>query len=123
MQELNTAEDFISFYEEIFPLIQTLPQIILHKDLIVSRLLSGLKMEGRLSLEPILRYTYDSYYSLCTELYFFSDEMRMVREASLFSLINVEHILPVSACMHLPFSAITLLNIDGLLLIILRVYG
>ncbi|KAL1533475.1 small subunit processome component 20 isoform X1 [Salvia divinorum] len=54
-RELNTAEDFISFYEEIFPLVQTLPQIILQKDLIISSLLSGLKMEGRLSLEPILR--------------------------------------------------------------------
>ncbi|XP_042033869.1 small subunit processome component 20 homolog [Salvia splendens] len=54
-RELNTAEDFISFYEEIFPLVQTLPQIILQKDLIISSLMSGLKMEGRLSLEPILR--------------------------------------------------------------------
>ncbi|KAL0288362.1 UNVERIFIED_CONTAM: Small subunit processome component 20 [Sesamum calycinum] len=53
--ELNTAEDFISIYEEIFPLVQTLPQIILQKDLIVSSLLSRLKMEGRLSHEPILR--------------------------------------------------------------------
>ncbi|KAG6388570.1 hypothetical protein SASPL_149999 [Salvia splendens] len=53
--ELNTAEDFISFYEEIFPLVQTLPQIILQKGLIISRLLSGLKMEGMLSLEPMLR--------------------------------------------------------------------
>ncbi|KAL0433002.1 UNVERIFIED_CONTAM: Small subunit processome component 20 [Sesamum latifolium] len=54
-RELNTAEDFISLYEEIFPLVQTLPQIILQKDLIVSSLLSRLKMEGRLSHEPILR--------------------------------------------------------------------
>ncbi|KAL2242514.1 UNVERIFIED_CONTAM: hypothetical protein Sindi_0369400, partial [Sesamum indicum] len=54
-RELNTAEDFISIYEEIFPLVQTLPQIILQKDLIVSSLLSRLKMEGRLSHEPILR--------------------------------------------------------------------
>lgn len=68
IQELNTAEHFISFYEEIFPLVQTLPQIILHKDLIVSRLLSELKMEGRLSLEPILRYTY--YYTIYTDFLF-----------------------------------------------------
>ncbi|MCD9558563.1 U3 snoRNP protein [Datura stramonium] len=54
-RELNTAEDFISFYEEIFPLVQTLPQIILQKDLIVTKLLSRLDMKGRLSLEPILR--------------------------------------------------------------------
>ncbi|EYU32257.1 hypothetical protein MIMGU_mgv1a0000161mg, partial [Erythranthe guttata] len=54
-RELNTAEDFISLYEETFPLVQTLPQIILQKDLIISSLLSRLKMEGRLSHEPILR--------------------------------------------------------------------
>ncbi|CAA2935324.1 small subunit processome component 20 homolog [Olea europaea subsp. europaea] len=54
-RELNTAEDFISFYEEMFPLVQTLPQIILQKELILSYLLSRLKMKGRLSLEPILR--------------------------------------------------------------------
>ncbi|KAH6811413.1 hypothetical protein C2S51_025175 [Perilla frutescens var. frutescens] len=54
-RELNTAEDFISFYEEFFPLVQTLPQIILQKGLIISSLLSRLKMEARLSLEPILR--------------------------------------------------------------------
>ncbi|KAM3327222.1 small subunit processome component 20 isoform X1 [Capsicum chacoense] len=53
-RELNTAEDFISFYEEIFPLVQTLPQIILQKELIVTKLLSRLDMTGRLSLEPIL---------------------------------------------------------------------
>ncbi|KAK4356824.1 hypothetical protein RND71_022434 [Anisodus tanguticus] len=53
-RELNTAEDFISFYEEIFPLVQTLPQIILQKELIVANLLSRLHMKGRLSLEPIL---------------------------------------------------------------------
>ncbi|KAH6788665.1 hypothetical protein C2S51_003671 [Perilla frutescens var. frutescens] len=54
-RELNTAEDFISFYEEFFPLVQTLPQIILQKGLIISSLLSRLKMEARLSREPILR--------------------------------------------------------------------
>lgn len=57
LQELNTAEDFISYYEENFPLVQTLPQIILQKDLLVANLLSRLKMEARLSLEPILRYS------------------------------------------------------------------
>ncbi|KAG8377667.1 hypothetical protein BUALT_Bualt08G0056700 [Buddleja alternifolia] len=54
-RELNTAEDFISFYEETFPLVQTLPQIILQKDVIISSLLCRLNMEGRLSHEPILR--------------------------------------------------------------------
>ncbi|XP_076896866.1 uncharacterized protein LOC143550000 [Bidens hawaiensis] len=54
-RELNTAEDFISFYEEMLPLVQTLPQIILQKKIILSNLLSRLDMKGRLSLEPILR--------------------------------------------------------------------
>ncbi|KAK2988996.1 hypothetical protein RJ640_013987 [Escallonia rubra] len=54
-RELNTAEDFISFYEEMMPLVQTLPQIILQKELILSKLLSRLQIKGRLSLEPILR--------------------------------------------------------------------
>ena len=57
MQELNTAEDFISFYQEMFPLVQTLPQIILQRELIVSKLLSRLQIKSRLSLEPILRYS------------------------------------------------------------------
>ena len=56
MQELNTAEDFISFYEEIMPFVQTLSLIILHKELIFSKLISRLRFEARLSLEPILRY-------------------------------------------------------------------
>lgn len=54
-RELNTADDFISFYEEMMPLVQTLPQIILQKELILSKLISRLQMKGRLSLEPILR--------------------------------------------------------------------
>nr|GMC62848.1 small subunit processome component 20 homolog [Ipomoea batatas] len=54
-RELNTAEDFISFYEEMLPLVQTLPQIVLQKELILLELLSRLNMKGRLSLEPILR--------------------------------------------------------------------
>ena len=53
---MNTAEDFISFYEEMLPLVQTLPLILLHKGLILSKLLSRLQMKARLSLEPILRY-------------------------------------------------------------------
>ncbi|KAK9072479.1 hypothetical protein SSX86_008913 [Deinandra increscens subsp. villosa] len=54
-RELNTAEDFISFYDEMLPFVQTLPQIILQKEIILSNLLSRLDMKGRLSLEPILR--------------------------------------------------------------------
>ncbi|KAI6693975.1 hypothetical protein NL676_021685, partial [Syzygium grande] len=53
-RELNTAEDFISFYEEIMPLVQTLPLVLLHKEMIMSKLLSRLQMKARLSLEPIL---------------------------------------------------------------------
>ncbi|KAF5199197.1 Small subunit processome component 20-like protein [Thalictrum thalictroides] len=54
-RELNTAEDFISFYEEMMPWVQTLPQVILHKETIMSKLLSRLQVTARLSLEPILR--------------------------------------------------------------------
>ncbi|KAL6615458.1 hypothetical protein ACP70R_037728 [Stipagrostis hirtigluma subsp. patula] len=53
-RELNTAEDFISFYEEMIPLVQTLPQIILHREKIFSALLQRVNMSARLSLEPIL---------------------------------------------------------------------
>lgn len=38
------------------PLVQTLPQIILHRELILLELLSRLLMGRRLPLEPILRY-------------------------------------------------------------------
>ncbi|XP_068649715.1 uncharacterized protein [Aristolochia californica] len=54
-RELNTAEDFISFYEEVMPWVQTLPQILLYKETIVSKLLCRLRMQATLSLEPILR--------------------------------------------------------------------
>lgn len=55
-RELNTAEDFISFYEEMMmQSIRTLPQVLLHKELIVCKLLSRLQIKARLSLEPILR--------------------------------------------------------------------
>lgn len=47
MQELNTASDFILFYEEMLPFVQTLPLVILQKDLIFSKLVSGLQMEAR----------------------------------------------------------------------------
>ncbi|KAK3414700.1 hypothetical protein EUGRSUZ_H00030 [Eucalyptus grandis] len=54
-RELNTTEDFISYYEEIMPLVQTLPLVLLHKEVIISKLLSRLQMKARLSLEPIIR--------------------------------------------------------------------
>ncbi|PON57235.1 Coatomer beta subunit [Trema orientale] len=54
-RELNTAEDFISFYEEMIPLVQTLPLVILHKETIMLKLLSILQIKARLSLEPVLR--------------------------------------------------------------------
>uniref|UniRef100_K3XDN4 Uncharacterized protein n=1 Tax=Setaria italica TaxID=4555 RepID=K3XDN4_SETIT len=53
-RELNTAEDFISFYEEMIPLVQTLPQIVLHREKLFSALLLRVNMSARLSLEPIL---------------------------------------------------------------------
>ncbi|CAL2245681.1 unnamed protein product [Prunus armeniaca] len=37
------------------PLVQTLPLVLLHKETIISELLSRLQMKARLSLEPILR--------------------------------------------------------------------
>uniref|UniRef100_A0A1J3E191 U3 small nucleolar RNA-associated protein 20 n=1 Tax=Noccaea caerulescens TaxID=107243 RepID=A0A1J3E191_NOCCA len=54
-RELNTAQDFILFYEEMLPFVQTLPLVILQKELIFSKLVSRLQMKARLSLEPILR--------------------------------------------------------------------
>ncbi|PKI51065.1 hypothetical protein CRG98_028537 [Punica granatum] len=54
-RELNTAEDFISYYEEIMPLVQTLPLVLLNKEILFSKLVSRLQMKARLSLEPILR--------------------------------------------------------------------
>ncbi|KAE8688414.1 small subunit processome component 20-like protein isoform X2 [Hibiscus syriacus] len=54
-RELNTAEDFISFYGETMPFVQTLPLVLLHKELIFTKLISRLQMKARLSLEPLLR--------------------------------------------------------------------
>ncbi|XP_062230251.1 uncharacterized protein LOC133927941 isoform X2 [Phragmites australis] len=53
-RELNTAEDFISLYEEMMPLVQTLPQIVLHREKLFSALQQRVNMSARLSLEPIL---------------------------------------------------------------------
>ncbi|RZC52306.1 hypothetical protein C5167_020735 [Papaver somniferum] len=54
-RELNTAEDFISFYEEMMPWVQTLPQVLEMKDGILTKLLNRLQLQARLSLQPILR--------------------------------------------------------------------
>ncbi|XP_027937625.1 small subunit processome component 20 homolog isoform X2 [Vigna unguiculata] len=54
-RELNTAEDFISFYEEMMPYTQTLPLVLLHKESLISKLLSRLHIKARLSLDAILR--------------------------------------------------------------------
>ncbi|XP_028759690.1 small subunit processome component 20 homolog isoform X2 [Neltuma alba] len=54
-RELNTAEDFISLYEEVMPYTQTLPLVLLHKESLISKLLSRLQLKARLSLEPIFR--------------------------------------------------------------------
>lgn len=62
IQELNTAEDFISFYEEMMPFVQTLPLVILHKETIFSQLLSRLQVKARLSVEAILRYKANLFY-------------------------------------------------------------
>ncbi|KAJ4812893.1 Small subunit processome component 20-like protein [Rhynchospora pubera] len=53
-RELNTTEDFVSFYNEMMPLVQTLPQIILHREKIFSELIKRLNMEAPFSLQPIL---------------------------------------------------------------------
>ncbi|KAK2393598.1 ARM repeat superfamily protein [Trifolium repens] len=54
-RELNTTEDFISLYVEVIPCTQTLPLVLLHKESLISKLLSRLHIKARLSLEPILR--------------------------------------------------------------------
>ncbi|MED6121796.1 hypothetical protein PIB30_033517 [Stylosanthes scabra] len=54
--ELNTAEDFITLYEEVLPCTQSLALVLLRKESLISKLLSRLHLKARLSLEPILRY-------------------------------------------------------------------
>lgn len=53
-RELNSAAEFISLYEELMPVVQTLPQVLLHKEMIVSKLLCRVHLQAKLSLEPIL---------------------------------------------------------------------
>ncbi|CAH8355708.1 unnamed protein product [Eruca vesicaria subsp. sativa] len=54
-RELNTADDFISFYEEMLPYVQTLPLVLEQKEIIFAKLVSRLHMDARLSLDAILR--------------------------------------------------------------------
>ncbi|MCO5560986.1 hypothetical protein L7F22_014606 [Adiantum nelumboides] len=53
-RELNSAVEFTSVYEQLLPVVQTLPQLILHKQLIMNTLMSHLKLSAIHSLEPIL---------------------------------------------------------------------
>ncbi|BBN08979.1 U3 small nucleolar RNA-associated protein 20 [Marchantia polymorpha subsp. ruderalis] len=53
-RELNCAAEFNDVYHELLPLVQTLPQLLLHKDLIMNSLLSRVRLSAMLSLEPIL---------------------------------------------------------------------
>jgi len=46
----------MSFYDEMMPLVQTMPQILFHKEKIFSELLHRVNMKAQLSLEPILMY-------------------------------------------------------------------
>ncbi|XP_020868571.1 small subunit processome component 20 homolog [Arabidopsis lyrata subsp. lyrata] len=55
LRELNTASDFILFYEEMLPFVQNLELILLQKEFIFSKLVSGLHMKARLSLDAFLR--------------------------------------------------------------------
>jgi hypothetical protein len=58
LQELNSAIEFTSVYETLLPIVQTLPQLVLHKEKIIGTLLSNLKLSAIHSLPPILRYRY-----------------------------------------------------------------
>ncbi|CAE5958438.1 unnamed protein product [Arabidopsis arenosa] len=53
-RELNTAADFILFYEEMLPSVQNLELILLQKEFIFSKLVSGLHMKARFSLDAFL---------------------------------------------------------------------
>jgi hypothetical protein len=55
LQELNSAADFNDIYQQLLPLVQTLPQLLFYKDTVVECLLSHVHLSAALSLEPILR--------------------------------------------------------------------
>eukprot|EP00850_Spirogloea_muscicola_P013633 SM000093S24444 [mRNA] locus=s93:494111:510484:+ [translate_table: standard] len=56
-RELNSAADFNTLYQELLPLVQTMPQLLHHRDAIVSALLSRMRLDAALSLDPILSLT------------------------------------------------------------------
>ncbi|KAI5069079.1 hypothetical protein GOP47_0015380 [Adiantum capillus-veneris] len=53
-RELNSAVEFTFVYEQLLPIIQTLPQLILHKELVMNTLISHLQLSAIHSLQPIL---------------------------------------------------------------------
>ncbi|KAH9571647.1 hypothetical protein CY35_02G105300 [Sphagnum magellanicum] len=53
-RELNSAADFNDIYQQLLPLVQTLPQLLFYKDTVVECLLSRVHLSAALSLEPIL---------------------------------------------------------------------
>ncbi|XP_013614589.1 PREDICTED: uncharacterized protein LOC106320775 [Brassica oleracea var. oleracea] len=55
LRDQNTSADFISFFEDLLPYIQTRQSIVLYSEFIFSKLVSELQMEARFSLDPILR--------------------------------------------------------------------
>ena len=55
LQELNSAADFNDVYQQLLPLVQTLPQLLFHKGTVMDCLLSRVHMSSALSLEPIMR--------------------------------------------------------------------
>lgn len=55
MQELNSAADFNDVYQQLLPVVQSLPLLVHNKETVVNCLLSRVHMSAALSLEPILR--------------------------------------------------------------------
>jgi hypothetical protein len=53
-RELNAAHDWLECYKEVQPLCSTLPQLVHHQERILDSLLSRVRMECVLSLEPLM---------------------------------------------------------------------
>lgn len=53
-RELNSAADFNDVYQQLLPVVQTLPQLLFHKETVMECLLSRVHMSAALSLEPIM---------------------------------------------------------------------
>lgn len=85
------------------PFVQTLPLVLLHKELIFSKLQSRLQMKARLSLEPILRYA-----SLCLIDFLFKLLLRrtLVETISYFhGLFNPDSMHELSLSYKLAFES------------------